>query len=85
MGVATDRAHRIGRADPVTVYRLIAMGTIEERVLALQREKRELFDQMLGDSSSLTRPFELAELQRLLAEPEDHGDGELQDAALPVR
>lgn len=39
---ASDRAHRIGQERPVTVVRLIAQGTIEEQVLALHEEKREL-------------------------------------------
>ncbi len=39
---AADRAHRIGQSLPVTVYRLVARGTLEERILALQAEKRAL-------------------------------------------
>ncbi len=39
---AIDRAHRIGQAKPVFVHRLIASGTIEEKMLALQGRKREL-------------------------------------------
>ncbi|MCP5545673.1 MAG: DEAD/DEAH box helicase [Akkermansiaceae bacterium] len=39
---ATDRAHRIGQTRPVTVYRLLTRGTVEEKVVALQRKKREL-------------------------------------------
>ena len=39
---ATDRAHRIGQARPVTVYRLVSQGTIEETIVALHGEKRAL-------------------------------------------
>jgi len=39
---ATDRAHRIGQTRPVTVYRLLTRGTVEEQVLRLQARKREL-------------------------------------------
>ncbi len=39
---ATDRAHRIGQTRPVTVYRLLTRGTVEEKVLRLQSKKREL-------------------------------------------
>ncbi len=44
---ATDRAHRIGQSRPVTVIRLIAQGTIEEAVLALHAEKRDLAERLL--------------------------------------
>jgi SNF2 family DNA or RNA helicase len=45
---ATDRAHRIGRQAPVFIHRLIAKGTVEEGMLALQERKRELIEQVLG-------------------------------------
>ncbi len=54
---ATDRAHRIGQARPVTVYRLVASGTIEESILALHQRKRELVAGLLegtGEASQLT-------------------------------
>ena len=39
---ATDRAHRIGQTKVVTAYRLIARGTVEEKIFALQNRKKEL-------------------------------------------
>jgi SNF2 family DNA or RNA helicase len=39
---ATDRAHRLGQTRPVTVYRLLTRGTVEEKVLRLQARKRDL-------------------------------------------
>ena len=39
---ATDRAHRIGQTKPVTVYRLIARGTLEEKILLMHADKRAL-------------------------------------------
>jgi SNF2 family DNA or RNA helicase len=39
---ATSRAHRLGQTEPVTVYRLVSRGTIEEAVLDLHATKREL-------------------------------------------
>jgi SNF2 family DNA or RNA helicase len=39
---AADRAHRLGQTRPVTIYRLIARGTIEEKILGLHARKREL-------------------------------------------
>jgi superfamily II DNA or RNA helicase len=44
---ATSRAHRMGQTDPVTVYRLVARGTIEEAVLEMQANKRELASAVL--------------------------------------
>ncbi len=56
---ATDRAHRIGQKNVVTVYRLIAKGTVEEKIVALQEKKKELAEQILGQGeigfAALTR------------------------------
>ncbi len=52
---ASDRAHRIGQQRPVTVYRLIARGTIEERILELHAHKRELADKLLEGSDAAAR------------------------------
>ncbi|MCW4465414.1 SNF2 family helicase [Glutamicibacter sp. MNS18] len=46
---AVDRAHRIGQERPVYVYRLVAKGTIESKVLALQEKKTRLFNDVLGE------------------------------------
>ncbi len=51
---AASRAHRMGQKETVEVWRLIAQGTIEERMYQLQQEKRELFDQVMqGSEQSL--------------------------------
>jgi superfamily II DNA or RNA helicase len=63
---AADRAHRIGQRRPVMVYRLIAIDTVEERILALQQRKRALADAALagaGQAAGLTRE----DLMELLA------------------
>lgn len=49
---ATDRAYRIGQKRPVTVYKLYSHKTIEEKVLALQDSKKELYDSLIHNSSS---------------------------------
>ncbi len=46
---AIDRTHRIGQTRPVTVYRLVSQGTIEEKVVALQERKRKLFTAVLDE------------------------------------
>jgi superfamily II DNA or RNA helicase len=47
---ATDRAHRIGQNRPVTVYRLLTRGTVEEKVVRLQANKRELANATFDES-----------------------------------
>ena len=49
---AADRAHRIGQTNPVMVYRLVSVGTVEERVVELQQRKRELADVVVDNSGS---------------------------------
>jgi SNF2 family DNA or RNA helicase len=48
---AVDRAHRIAQTRTVTVYRLVATDTIEEKVVALQQRKRDLFARVVGDET----------------------------------
>lgn len=45
---ATDRAHRIGQSREVDVYKVVAKGTIEERIVALQQAKRDLADSVIA-------------------------------------
>ena len=52
---ASDRAHRIGQTRPVTIYRMVAQGTIEEQIVELHRDKRDLADQLLEGADSAAR------------------------------
>ena len=52
---ASDRAHRIGQTRPVTVYRLVTKGTIEEQIVELHRHKRELADRLLEGADAPAR------------------------------
>ncbi|MGL5398993.1 MAG: DEAD/DEAH box helicase, partial [Plesiomonas shigelloides] len=52
---ASDRAHRMGQTQPVTVYRLVAEDTIEEKIVALHAEKRELADKVLSGQSQVDK------------------------------
>jgi superfamily II DNA or RNA helicase len=63
---ATDRTHRIGQTKPVMVYRIIARGTIEEKILSLHEEKRDLVDGVLAgaDAAGRLSTTELADLIR---------------------
>ncbi|MCU4675215.1 DEAD/DEAH box helicase [Catenovulum sp. 2E275] len=49
---ASDRAHRMGQQRPVTIYRLIAQNTIEEKILSLHQQKRDLADKLLAGSDT---------------------------------
>ena len=56
---ASDRAHRIGQKKVVTIYRLVAAGTIEEKILQLKQKKKDLVAAVLtedsGGAKKLTR------------------------------
>jgi len=65
---AADRAHRIGQERPVLVHRLVAVDTVEERILGLQESKRALVEAALGEpgasaAGGLTRDDLLALLE----------------------
>ncbi len=62
---ATDRAHRIGQKQTVTVIRLITRGTIEEQVVRLGQRKRELFDQMITAGEQMPTKLSKEEIQAL--------------------
>jgi superfamily II DNA or RNA helicase len=69
---ASARAHRIGQTQPVFVHQLVAAGSIEERMLALQASKRALAEGLLGsDEGGALRKFGAPEIERLLAPLED--------------
>ncbi|MGC4068092.1 MAG: C-terminal helicase domain-containing protein [Polyangiaceae bacterium] len=61
---ATDRAHRIGQERPITVYRMIAKDSIEERIVRLHHDKRKLADTLLSsvDTPMLLEPDDLMSL-----------------------
>jgi SNF2 family DNA or RNA helicase len=63
---AIDRAHRIGQTRRVVAYRLIARGTVEERVEALQSKKRALVDTVLGEGQSFGGGLTREDLEALL-------------------
>lgn len=74
---ATDRAHRIGQKNVVTVYKIIARDTIEERILEMQRSKQELAESVISDGGSIAA-LERDELISLLQtnSREETGDAE---------
>lgn len=64
---AIDRTHRIGQDKPVNVVRMIALGTIEEKVLELQRRKRALFDAVIDDEELFSKSLTEDDMRDLLA------------------
>lgn len=63
---ASDRAYRIGQTRPVTVYRLIAKNTIEEKIIDLHRTKKDLADSLL-DGTNQSHKLTRDELLQLLS------------------
>jgi superfamily II DNA or RNA helicase len=64
---AMGRAHRIGQQRPVTVYRLVTAGSVEERIVALHADKRDLADGVLAGQDGGT-PLNANDLLALLRE-----------------
>ncbi|MFD6874280.1 MULTISPECIES: SNF2-related protein [unclassified Streptomyces] len=64
---ATDRAYRIGQTQPVQVHRIIAEGTVEDRIAELLEAKRALADAVLGSGESALTELTDAELAELVA------------------
>jgi SNF2 family DNA or RNA helicase len=52
---ATDRAHRMGQMRPLTVYRFIAAGTVEDTIMQMHESKRRLVCSVLKDAIELLR------------------------------
>jgi SNF2 family DNA or RNA helicase len=69
---ATDRAHRIGQSRPVTVYKLISGGTVEEKILLLQAKKRGLMEAALDDEAPVMDGLSDDDLRGLLTESVPH-------------
>ena len=62
---ATDRAHRIGQKNSVQVYKLIAAGTVEEKILRLQESKRELADAVVREGEGILSAMTADELMEV--------------------
>lgn len=63
---ATDRAHRIGQKNVVEVIKIIAKGTIEEKIISLQEEKKKLISELMGDELSSGEGFAALTEEELL-------------------
>jgi len=63
---AIDRAHRIGQKNKVLAYKLISLGTIEEKILKLQELKSELFDNVIASDSASLKSLSMDDIDLLL-------------------
>ncbi|WP_392467604.1 SNF2-related protein [Arsenicicoccus cauae] len=63
---AIDRTHRIGQDKHVNVYRLVSEDTIEDKVVALQQRKRELFAQVVDDGDAMSGAVTADDIRGLL-------------------
>jgi superfamily II DNA or RNA helicase len=64
---AVDRTHRIGQDKPVMVYRLVAADTIEQKVVALQQRKRDLFAQVVDGGAAANGALTADDIRELFA------------------
>lgn len=64
---ASDRAHRIGQQRPVTIYRLVAKDTIEDKIVSLHHHKRDLADSLL-EGAEMSSKISTEELLQLIQE-----------------
>ncbi len=62
---AIDRTHRIGQTRKVQVFRLITKGTVEEKIMALQQNKLELFQNIIDEGQSVIRMMDAQTLRDL--------------------
>jgi SNF2 family DNA or RNA helicase len=63
---AIDRTHRIGQTQPVVAYRLVAADTVEQKILAMQKEKSALAASVVQEDS-LANVLDLESLRQILA------------------
>jgi len=64
---AIDRSHRIGQTKKVSAYRLISQGTVEERIVEMQREKKKMADAVLNPEGGLLGNLTREDLENLLS------------------
>ena len=62
---ATDRAHRIGQERNVFIYKLIAKGSIEEKIISLQESKKEIIEQIFDENSSNKNSLSMNEILKV--------------------
>jgi non-specific serine/threonine protein kinase len=64
---AIDRTHRIGQTRKVQVFRLITKASVEEKILSLQQNKIELFNEVIEGGTGILKSMSLEELKSLFS------------------
>jgi SNF2 family DNA or RNA helicase len=62
---AIDRAHRIGQTKKVMVYKMITKGSVEEKILSLQKNKIELFENLIENGQNLVKTMDTDDMKKL--------------------
>jgi SNF2 family DNA or RNA helicase len=63
---AIGRAHRMGQSQKVFAYRMIAKGTVEEKILELQKTKKDLAESIISEDQDFLRKLTRDDLEQLL-------------------
>jgi len=63
---AYDRAHRMGQKNQVFVYKFISLKSIEEKIIQLQKEKLELFENMINGDSDIMKNLSVEDVMKLI-------------------
>jgi len=62
---AIDRTHRIGQTKPVTAYRLVTLGSVEEKIQSLQQRKQALADSVVATDAAFAKSLTREDLDDL--------------------
>ena len=81
---ATDRAHRIGQLRAVTVYRLVARGTVEDSIMTLKTAKRGLADAVIREDAGALRGLSEDDVRALLGNIVDAPDESVSEPEADV-
>ncbi len=63
---AIDRAHRIGQTKKVLIYKVITKSTIEEKIITLQKDKKQMFENIIEKGQSVIKKMNVEQLRELL-------------------